>query len=109
LKYSVDASVGGKLAQIGSRLIDGAARKLADEFFEKFAKLAAEQSSAAETDVDNETVIQKTSTSDQTSTTEGNVSNSSEPGKTSPEKGISLPIWLSGLAIALGVLLYAFF
>ncbi|MEL0016534.1 MAG: carbon monoxide dehydrogenase subunit G, partial [Rhodospirillales bacterium] len=41
LKYSVDASVGGKLAQIGSRLIDGAARKLADEFFEKFAKLAA--------------------------------------------------------------------
>jgi hypothetical protein len=29
--------VGGKLAQIGSRLIDGAAAKLADEFFEKFA------------------------------------------------------------------------
>ena len=109
LKYSVDASVGGKLAQIGSRLIDGAARKLADEFFEKFAKLAAEQSSVPETDVDNETVIQKTSTSDRTPTTEDDVSNSSEPGKTSPEKGISLPIWLLGLAIVLGVLLYVFF
>ena len=31
------ASVGGKLAQIGSRLVDGAARKMADEFFAKFA------------------------------------------------------------------------
>ena len=109
LKYSVDASVGGKLAQIGSRLIDGAARKLADEFFEKFAKLAAEQSSDPETEVDNETVIQKTSTSDQTAATEDDTAISLEPGKTSPQKGISLPIWLLGLAIVLGVLLYAFF
>ena len=109
LKYSVDASVGGKLAQIGSRLIDGAARKLADEFFEKFANLAAEQSSGPETDVDNETVIQKTSTSGQTAATEDDTTNSSESGKTFPPKGISLPIWLLGLAIILGVLLYAFF
>ena len=109
LKYSVDASVGGKLAQIGSRLIDGAARKLADEFFEKFANLAAEQSSGPETDVDHETVIQKTSTSGQTAATEDDTANSSESGKTFPPKGISLPIWLLGLAIILGVLLYAFF
>ena len=33
LKYQVDATVGGKLAQIGQRFIDGAAKKLADEFF----------------------------------------------------------------------------
>jgi len=109
LKYSVEASVGGKLAQIGSRLIDGAARKLADEFFEKFAKLAAEQSSGPETEVDHETVIQKTSTSDQTAATEDDTAISSELGKISPQKGISLPIWLLGLAIVLGVLLYAFF
>ena len=109
LKYSVDASVGGKLAQIGSRLIDGAARKLADEFFEKFAKLAAEQGSGPDTEVDHETVIQETSTSGQTAATEGDTANSSESGKTSPQKGISLPIWLLGLAIILGVLLYAFF
>jgi len=37
LAYTAKAQVGGKLAQIGSRLIDGAAAKLADEFFEKFA------------------------------------------------------------------------
>ena len=35
LKYSVNASVGGKLAQIGQRLIDTAANKLANEFFWK--------------------------------------------------------------------------
>ncbi len=39
LTYTADAQVGGKLAQIGSRLIDGTARKLADEFFAKFAAL----------------------------------------------------------------------
>ncbi len=37
LAYTARAQVGGKLAQIGSRLIDGAAAKLADEFFERFA------------------------------------------------------------------------
>ena len=36
LSYDVKASVGGKLAQIGSRLIDGTARKMADDFFSRF-------------------------------------------------------------------------
>ena len=36
LSYSVKAQVGGKLAQIGSRLIDGVAKKLADDFFAAF-------------------------------------------------------------------------
>jgi hypothetical protein len=41
LSYSAKASVGGKLAQVGSRLIDGVARKMADDFFTAFnAKLA---------------------------------------------------------------------
>lgn len=42
LSYAVKASVGGKLAQIGSRLIDGAARKLAEQFFANFNKQLAE-------------------------------------------------------------------
>jgi len=42
LTYAVDAQVGGKLAQIGSRLIDGTARKMAEEFFSRFAALVAE-------------------------------------------------------------------
>jgi uncharacterized protein len=37
LTYVVKAQVGGKLAQIGSRLIDGAAAKIADEFFTNFS------------------------------------------------------------------------
>ena len=36
LSYEVEASVGGKLAQLGSRIIDGFAKKMADEFFERF-------------------------------------------------------------------------
>lgn len=36
LGYTVEAKVGGKIAQLGSRLIDGFARKLADQFFENF-------------------------------------------------------------------------
>jgi carbon monoxide dehydrogenase subunit G len=38
LSYDVKANVGGKLAQIGSRLIDAAAKKVADEFFQNFTE-----------------------------------------------------------------------
>jgi len=37
LSYTVEAQIGGKLAQLGQRLVNGAAKKLADEFFKKFA------------------------------------------------------------------------
>ncbi len=37
LRYTATASVGGKLAQIGQRLIDGAAKQIADDFFKRFA------------------------------------------------------------------------
>jgi carbon monoxide dehydrogenase subunit G len=39
LKYEVDATVGGKLAQLGARLIDGTAKKMAGEFFSNFAEV----------------------------------------------------------------------
>jgi uncharacterized protein len=38
LRYAVAASVGGKLAQVGSRLIDSSARKMADDFFAAFTR-----------------------------------------------------------------------
>jgi carbon monoxide dehydrogenase subunit G len=38
LTYDADAQVGGKIAQVGARLIQGTARKLADQFFGKFAE-----------------------------------------------------------------------
>jgi len=47
LHYAADAQIGGKLAQIGSRLVEGTARKLADEFFAAFAAQAAGAAPAA--------------------------------------------------------------
>jgi len=46
LKYEVSAQVGGKLAQVGSRLIDGVSKKMAEEFFNRFAAQVAEQNPA---------------------------------------------------------------
>jgi carbon monoxide dehydrogenase subunit G len=40
LSYEVKANIGGRLAQMGQRLIDGAAKKMADDFFTRFAALA---------------------------------------------------------------------
>ena len=42
LRYEVDAQVGGKLMQLGSRLIDSVSKKLADEFFGNFATAVSE-------------------------------------------------------------------
>src|SRR5690349_23854537 len=41
MSYVAKAQIGGKLAQIGSRLVDGAAAKLADDFFARFVARAA--------------------------------------------------------------------
>ena len=41
LSYEVDVNVGGKVAQLGSRLIDGVAKKMSDYFFGRFADLVA--------------------------------------------------------------------
>jgi uncharacterized protein len=48
LTYTAAATVGGKLAQIGSRLIDGVARKMADDFFVKFNATVAPAAAQAE-------------------------------------------------------------
>ena len=46
LAYNVQANVGGKLAQLGARLIDGTAKKMADEFFGNFNDLLSDNDSA---------------------------------------------------------------
>src|SRR5471032_3057655 len=66
LSYTANAQVGGKLAQIGSRLVDGAARKIAGEFFKRFgaqfagdsdsgtaASADSDQAAAAQTDTES--------------------------------------------------------
>lgn len=46
LSYDVEAQIGGKMAQLGSRLIDSAAKKLADQFFERFSVRAGAKAEA---------------------------------------------------------------
>ena len=63
LAYTVDAQVGGKIAQLGQRLIDGVAKSMADDFFKRFdlalaqrhpeLALAAAAASAAENATNN--------------------------------------------------------
>ena len=51
LIYNVEANVGGKIAQLGSRLIDMTAKKMADIFFSNFSKLVSVEK---ETDAENQ-------------------------------------------------------
>jgi carbon monoxide dehydrogenase subunit G len=87
LTYKVNAQVGGKLAQVGSRLIDGTARKLAGQFF---TKLNETLSPAAE-DVPEEAAIEA-------------------PGLTPPAKagGIGPNIWILGALVVVGLILLYF-
>ena len=86
LKFSATAQVGGKLAQIGTRLIDGAAKKIAGQFFENFANILQSN---------NET------------------ENESEPNISRKDEGISEKnitkispfIWISGLITTIIVLI----
>jgi uncharacterized protein len=50
LNYEVKVQIGGKLAQLGARLIDATAKKLAGEFFEKFGEAVAPPAEAADAD-----------------------------------------------------------
>ena len=51
LRYEAKATVGGKLAQIGSRLINATARKMSEEFFSTFTSLAAERTASGNNDL----------------------------------------------------------
>jgi len=46
MSYDVEAQVGGKIAQLGARLVDGVAKRMADQFFERFAAAAQEHDAA---------------------------------------------------------------
>lgn len=53
LNYTVNAQVGGKLAQIGARLVDSTAKKYATDFFEKFVEIVNERESGNKEIVDD--------------------------------------------------------
>ena len=59
LSYEVEANVGGKIAQVGSRLIDMTAKKMADIFFGMFSKLISSEKISRETENKPESENQK--------------------------------------------------
>ena len=59
LIYEVEANVGGKIAQVGSRLIDMTAKKMADIFFGNFSDLISKEKISRETDTKPEIEIQE--------------------------------------------------
>ncbi|WP_299610508.1 CoxG family protein [uncultured Tateyamaria sp.] len=54
LSYDVEAKVGGKLAQLGSRIIDGFAKKMADQFFSNLQETLEGPADPEETEADGE-------------------------------------------------------
>jgi uncharacterized protein len=88
LTYTADSQVGGKMAQLGSRLIDATAKKLADEFFGKFAATVAPPAAA-------ETPALETPAHPQT------------PEIAAPQSG-GLPqsVWIAALVAAVAVVLW---
>ena len=58
LIYSVEAQVGGKIAQVGSRLIDMTAKKMADIFFGKFSELISVEDSLLSEELSKENIDQ---------------------------------------------------
>ncbi len=84
LTYEANATVGGKLAQIGSRLIDATARKMANDFFGKFAETVGEPAEAPE----------------------AAEAPAAEAAPTPPSGGLSPAVWIGGLvALAVVVLI----
>lgn len=89
LTYSARASVGGKLAQIGQRLIDGAAKQIADDFFKRFA--AALEAPTLAPDPEVEPAATKVTAP-----------------KTETRSGLHPAVWVGGLIAVIAILLVLF-
>lgn len=91
LKYQVDAQVGGKLAQLGARLIDGTAKKMASQFFENFAAAVEGGNETANASISN----QETASAAPAKT---------NPAETSAVAQIDIGTWIIGVIVAAVVL-----
>lgn len=91
LHYAADAQIGGKLAQIGSRLVEGTAKKLADEFFAAFAVQAAAAAPVA-------------ATAEQPAASQP-VSQPAPAVASATSSGLSPVLWIVGLVIIVAAIL----
>jgi len=101
LKYTATAQVGGKLAQIGSRLIDSTAKKMANEFFTNFV----EQIGTGDASGSNDATASAGSEASTEPTAEAPAPAAAEPAQSG---GISPAIWIGGLIAVVVVLLLVF-
>ncbi len=95
LYYEVDAQVGGKLAQIGSRLIDATAKKMTGDFFAKFAEVVEESEAAAATGPDE-------------ASAEAPAPAPATTPAGAPTSGVRPIYWVLGLIAAVAILLTIF-
>ena len=89
LSYNVNAQVGGKLAQIGSRLIDSTAKKLSREFFDKFMEIVDGGSDAA--------VETSNKSNDLTKEKEGDLMEDHDKTEENVYPGTHWTLWILGL------------
>jgi carbon monoxide dehydrogenase subunit G len=103
LTYAVQAQVGGKLAQVGSRLIDGVARKMANDFFGHFAAAMAPEQLAPAAAAGEGAPTAPVAEPEQ-------VAVATPPLPSPRPTGARLPpaVWVTGLAVIIIVLLYFF-
>lgn len=92
VRYDVDAKVGGKLAQIGSRLIDSTARKLAGQFFDSLAETLA---AAAEPAAEAAPALAPEEAPPPMPTAE-------------PRKGLATALWVSAAVVVAAILILVF-
>jgi carbon monoxide dehydrogenase subunit G len=109
LHYAVQAHVGGKLAQIGSRLIDSVARRMAENFFTRFVAAVAPDQPAAGPTADTQALPGGPVAAEPSAPV---ASVEVQPNGTAPteKKDVRLPpvLWVTGLAAIVGAMLYFF-
>ena len=111
LRYQVDANVGGKLAQLGSRLIDGAARKLSDEFFTKFGEEAlkmAAPAAALEEAIPEPVAAEPMAEEAPVAAPAAPEIDLPEPSEVPAGRGLPSWVWVAGLFIVILLLLFSF-
>jgi carbon monoxide dehydrogenase subunit G len=117
LSYSVQANVGGKLAQIGSRLIDGTARKMAEDFFGRFSTLVAEGAAPTAADTAEGSAVVTAPREAEATIAAGIAIDSAgtptsiaplPPGGSTSGGGLHPAIWVTGLVVIIGGLLWYF-
>ena len=103
LNYTATGQVGGKLAQIGSRLIDSTAKKMANEFFGKFADVVAADNAAPEASAEAEAPAAPAPEAAPAATPAAPEATAAAPAQSGG--GISPVVWVGGLIVAVVVVL----